>query len=88
MYILAWEAARLVCSALSTVLDMLRPLIVAWLSPGYRHPKICNLQKNTQLPVKILRLDGAPRRFVEGPLVTAVTSQQTLECTMSTDKEN
>ena len=33
MYILAWKAARLVCSALSTVLDMLRPLIVAWLSP-------------------------------------------------------
>ena len=33
MYILAWKAARLVCSALSTVLDMLRPLIVAWSSP-------------------------------------------------------
>ena len=33
MYILAWKAARVVCSALSTVLDMLRPLIVAWLSP-------------------------------------------------------
>ena len=33
MYILAWKAARLVCSALSTVLDMLRPLIVAWPSP-------------------------------------------------------
>ena len=33
MYILAWKAARLVCSALSTVLDMLRLLIVAWPSP-------------------------------------------------------
>ena len=33
MYILAWKVARLVCSALSTVLDMLRPLIVAWPSP-------------------------------------------------------
>ena len=33
MYILAWKAARLVCSTLSTVLDMLRPLIVAWPSP-------------------------------------------------------
>ena len=47
MHILAWKAARLVCSALSTVLDLLRPLIVV--SPSPVQLRIMNGRKLTRV---------------------------------------